>query len=90
MRGARKKTKAHKSTLEYMIIEDDADIVVQMIQDRTIEDFNNVVCQRDIMEEEMGHIRQLLKQLRYVQVTDNNLGMVPSASQIGIEEGSSE
>jgi hypothetical protein len=28
---------------EYTITEDDADMVAQMIQDRTVEDFDNVV-----------------------------------------------
>jgi hypothetical protein len=59
MGGARKKAKAHKTPPEYTITEDDADMVAQMIQDRTIEDFENVVRQRDRIEEELAHIRQL-------------------------------
>jgi hypothetical protein len=58
-----KKAKAHKTPPEYTITEDDADMVAQMIQDRTVEDFKNVACQRDIIEEEMAHIQQLLRQL---------------------------
>jgi hypothetical protein len=61
-----------------------------MIQDRIVEYFDNVTCQRDIIEEEMAHIRQLLKQIGEAQVADNNVGMVPSTLQIGGEARSSE
>jgi hypothetical protein len=64
MGGCTKKAKEHKKTPEYTIIEDDADIVVQMIQDHTFKDFDNVVRQTEKIEEEVAHIRQLLKQLR--------------------------
>jgi hypothetical protein len=59
--GVCKNMKAHRMPPEYTITEDDADMVAQMIQDHTIEDFENVVCQRDIIEEELAHIRQLLR-----------------------------
>jgi hypothetical protein len=41
---------------EYTITEDDADMVAQMVQDRTFEDFENVVCQRDRIEEELAYM----------------------------------
>jgi hypothetical protein len=44
-----------------MITEDDADMVAQMIQDRIVEDFENFARQRDIIEEEMTHMQQLLR-----------------------------
>jgi hypothetical protein len=56
MRGACKKAKAHKTPLEYMITEGDADTVAQMIQDHIVEDFDNVSRQRDIIEEEMEYM----------------------------------
>jgi hypothetical protein len=90
MGGACKKAKAHRMPPEYMITEDDADMVAQMVQDRTVEDFDNVECQRDRIEEEMAYMRQLLQQLREAQVVDNSVGTVPSTSQIGGEVGSSE
>jgi hypothetical protein len=52
----RKKEKEHKTPPKYMITEDDENMVAQMIQDPTVEDFKNVVCQRDIIEEEMAHM----------------------------------
>jgi hypothetical protein len=52
----RKKAKAHKMPPEYIITEDDVDMVSQMIPDRTIKDFENVAHQRDIIEEELAHI----------------------------------
>jgi hypothetical protein len=55
--------KAHRTPLEYMIMEDDAEMVAQVVQDRTFKDFENVVCQRDIMEEELVDMRQLLRQI---------------------------
>jgi hypothetical protein len=73
-----------------MITEDYADMVAQMIQDCTVKDFENVACQRDIIEEELAHIRYLLRQLEEAHTTDNNVETSPSASQIGGEVGSSE
>jgi hypothetical protein len=58
--GVCKKMKAHRTPPEYTITEDDADMVAQMVQDRTVEDFENVVCQRDRIEEELAYMRQLL------------------------------
>jgi hypothetical protein len=55
--------KVHRTPPEYTITEDDAEMVAQMVQDRTFEDFENVVCQRDIIEEEMEDMRQLLRQI---------------------------
>ena len=63
MGGARNKEKAHKTPPDYMITKDDVDMVAQMIQDHTVEDFDNVAHQRDIIEEELEHIWQLLKHL---------------------------
>jgi hypothetical protein len=34
-------------------MEDDIEMIAQVNQDHTFEDFENVVCQRDIIEEEM-------------------------------------
>jgi len=45
--GACKKTKSHKIPPEYTITEDDADLMAQMVQDQTAEDFNKARCQRD-------------------------------------------
>jgi hypothetical protein len=56
MRGAHKKPKAHKTPPEYTIMEYDADMVAQVIQDRIFEDFENVVCQRDRIEEELAYM----------------------------------
>jgi hypothetical protein len=49
MWGAHKKVKAQKMPPEYMIIEDDIDLVDQMVQDRTMKDFDEAQCQRDRM-----------------------------------------
>jgi hypothetical protein len=56
MGGAHKKVKAHQTPPEYTITEDDVDMVAQMIQDRIVEDFNNVALQRDKIDEEMEHM----------------------------------
>jgi hypothetical protein len=61
-----------------------------MVQDRTVEDFDNAQRQRDKIEEELAYMRQLLQQLREAQATDNSVGTIPSTSQIGGEVGSSE
>jgi hypothetical protein len=38
-RGAHKKAKAHKYLTEYTIIVDDANLVVERVQDRVVEEF---------------------------------------------------
>jgi hypothetical protein len=59
-----KKAKVHKTPLEYTIMEDDADLMAQMVQDRTTEDFDEARGQRDKMQDEMEDMRQLLDQIR--------------------------
>jgi hypothetical protein len=85
MGGVHKKEKAHITPLEYMIIEDNEDMVAQMVQDRTVEDFDNAECQRDRIEEELEYMQQLLQQLREAQVADISVGTIPSTSHIGGE-----
>jgi hypothetical protein len=43
-----------------MITEDDVDMVAQMVQDFTSEDFDNAQRQRDMIEEALTYIRKLL------------------------------
>jgi hypothetical protein len=89
MGGARKKMKAQRTPPDYMIMEDDADMIAQMVQDRTAEDFENVVRHRDRIQEELADMRQLLKQIGEAQTVGNNIGIGPSTSQTreGPEEG---
>ena len=39
---------------EYTITEDDAEMVAQVVQDRTFKDFENASIQREKIEEEMA------------------------------------
>jgi hypothetical protein len=48
--------KANRTSPEYRIIGDDADMVAQMIQDHKVEDFENAVRQRDRIEEELAYM----------------------------------
>jgi hypothetical protein len=43
--------------LEYIITQDDADLVEQMVQDRTTEDFDEDQRKRDRIQEEMVDLR---------------------------------
>jgi hypothetical protein len=61
MGGARKNIKEHKTHPEYMITEDDANMVAQVVQDLIFEDFENAACQRDIIEEDLAYMQQLLR-----------------------------
>jgi hypothetical protein len=49
--------------LEYMITEDDADLVAQMVQDQTAEDFDEAQRQRDRIQDELTNMRQLLEKI---------------------------
>jgi hypothetical protein len=76
--------------LEYMIMKDDVEMVAQVVQDRTFEDFENVARQRDRIVEELAYMRQLLRHIREAQTTDSSVEMGPSTSQIGGKPGASE
>jgi hypothetical protein len=45
---------------KYMVTEDEVYLVAQMVQDRTMEDFEDGECQRDRIQEEMAYMRQIL------------------------------
>jgi hypothetical protein len=64
MGGAHKKMKEHGMCLEYMIMEDDAKMVAQVVQDHIFEDFENVACQRDIIQEEIEYMQQRLRNIK--------------------------
>jgi hypothetical protein len=90
MGGAHKKSKAHKTPPEYTITEDDADLVAQMVQDRTTKDFDEAQHQRDRIQDELEDMRQLLEQIRETQRADRGIESVPTTSQTGAKAGSSE
>jgi hypothetical protein len=85
-----KKSKAHKMPPEYTITEDDADLVAQMVQDRTMEDFEEAQCQRDRIQEELVDMRQLLEKIRETQRVGRGIESVPATSQAGAKAVSSE
>jgi hypothetical protein len=63
MGGARKNMKVHRTPPEYNIMKDDAQMISQLLQDWTSEDFENVVHHRDIIQEELVDMRQFLNQI---------------------------
>jgi hypothetical protein len=46
---------------EYTITEDDADLMAQIVWDRTSKDFDEAQIQRDKIQEELVNMRQLLE-----------------------------
>jgi hypothetical protein len=85
MGGAGKKMKAQRTPPEYTITEDDAEMIAQMVQDRTSEDFENVVCHRDIIQEEMEDMQEFLKHIGEAQAPSNNIGARSSTFHTGEE-----
>jgi hypothetical protein len=71
MGGERKKFKAHKMPLEYMIMEDETNLMAQMVQDQTIKDFDEDQRQRDRMQDELADIRQILEKIKEAQRVDS-------------------
>jgi hypothetical protein len=65
--------KARRMPPEYTIMEDDAEMVAQVVQYHTFEDFENVVCQRDRVEEELEYMQKILKKIGEAQAIDNNV-----------------
>jgi hypothetical protein len=45
--------KVHRTPPNYTITKDDEKIIAQLVQDRTSEDFENVVCHKDKIQEEV-------------------------------------
>jgi chaperonin cofactor prefoldin len=58
-------------------------MVAQVVQDCTFEDFENVACQRDKIEEELEDMQQLLGNIEKAQEDNNGIEMGPSTSNIG-------
>jgi hypothetical protein len=56
MKGACKKMKVHRTPLEYMITEDDVDMIAQMVQDCTSKEFETIGCHRERIQEELVDI----------------------------------
>jgi flagellar biosynthesis chaperone FliJ len=54
----------HKQLPEYMITEDDADLVVEKVQDHAAEEFEEAQHQRGQIQDELEDIRQVLEQIR--------------------------
>jgi hypothetical protein len=48
--------KAQRTPPEYTITEDDVEMISQMVQDHTSKYFENVVCHRDRIQEELADI----------------------------------
>jgi hypothetical protein len=53
MGGARKKMKAQRTPPEYTIMNDDAEMIAQMVQDFISKDFEKVAHHRDIIQEDL-------------------------------------
>jgi hypothetical protein len=64
--GARKKTNSQRTPTEYMIKDDDGEMIAQMVQDYLAEDFDHAGHHRDRIQEELADIRQFLKQIREI------------------------
>jgi hypothetical protein len=61
-----------------------------MVQDHTMEDFDNDQRQRNNIQKEMEDMRKLLQQLEETQGVGRGIEPVSAASYIGAEAGSSE
>jgi hypothetical protein len=63
-----------------MIIEDDADLMAQMVKDRTTKYFDEAQRQRDKMQDELAYMRWLLEQIIETQRADKGIELVPTTS----------
>jgi hypothetical protein len=76
--------------LEYTITKDDRDLVAQMVQDQTMKDFDKAQCQRDMMQDDLADMRQILNKIRETQRVDRGIESIPTTSQTGAEAGLSK
>jgi len=81
MGGACNKMKVQRTPTEYMITEDDVDMIAQMVQDCISKDFYNVSHHKDMIQEDLVGMRQFLKKIGEAQTVGNNMGIGPSSSQ---------
>jgi hypothetical protein len=79
--GSRKKAKAHKQPPEYTITEDDADLVVEKVQEHAVEEFKDAQHQKGQIQDELDDIRQVLEHIRRVHRLGRGIESVPIGSE---------
>jgi hypothetical protein len=77
----RKKSKAQQASPDYMIMEDDGEMITRMVQDRLAEDFNHAVHHRDKLQKELAETGQFLKKFGEAQTTSSSRGTEPPTIQ---------
>jgi hypothetical protein len=73
--------KAQRTLPEYMITNDDGEMIARMVSYCLAEEFDNVAHHRDRIQEELEDIRQFLKNIEEIQTAGNSKGTEPSAPQ---------
>jgi hypothetical protein len=79
--GARKKSKAQRPPLEYLITEDDGEMIARMVQDFLAEDFDHAAHHKDKLHKELTEMGQLLKKFRKSQITSSSRGIKPLSTR---------
>jgi hypothetical protein len=77
----RKKSKEQQTSLNYMITENDREMIARMVQDCLAEDFDHATHHRDNMQKELAEMGQLLRTLREAQRASSSRGIESSTTQ---------
>jgi hypothetical protein len=76
--GMRKKSKAQRASPDFMIMEEDGEMIARMVQDCLAEDFDHGAHHRDKMQKELVEMGQFLKKFGEVQIESRSRGIEPS------------
>jgi len=71
-------------------MKEDRELVAQMVQDQTTKDFDKAQCQRNMMQDDLADMRQILEKIRETQRVERGIESIPTTSQTGAKAGSSE
>jgi hypothetical protein len=66
--GVCKKMKVHKEVPQYTITKDDAELVMEKVQDHTAEAYEDAEKQREKIMQEMIEVKQVLEQIQFTKV----------------------
>jgi 3-deoxy-D-manno-octulosonate 8-phosphate phosphatase KdsC-like HAD superfamily phosphatase len=75
---------------KYKITEDDADLVAERVHDLEVEDFEDGQHQREIIQDELADMRQVLEHIREAQRADRGIESFLTTSEVGAKVAPSE
>jgi len=89
-RSVHKNSKVHKKPPEYTITKDNVALVVERVQDREVEEFEESQHQRDQIQYEMNDLRKVLEKIKEAQREERGTTSFPATLEEGDKAASNE